>query len=103
MTFVEPMEGNERAFGFDLLSDAVRRRAIESAVDTGRPAMSDPLALVTRPDGGPGALLALAVYDHEQGTGRLGSELVGVVVLAFRFDEFVAASSSAPATRRRRA
>ncbi|MCH9732260.1 MAG: CHASE domain-containing protein, partial [Actinomycetia bacterium] len=44
--FVEPMKGNEAAFGFDLGSNSVRRLAVETARDTGDLAATAPITLV---------------------------------------------------------
>jgi PAS domain S-box-containing protein len=71
---LEPFRGtNLRPFGFDMLSEATRREALERARDTGEVALTRPLVLVA--DGGPsaqapqapiGTLMVLAVYQRGQ-------------------------------------
>jgi PAS domain S-box-containing protein len=60
--FLEPLEGNERALGFDLASDPLRRTALERAQDTGEPAITERLRLVQDPEGSFGFLMFLPVY-----------------------------------------
>lgn len=63
--YLEPFTGrNLRAFGFDMLTEPVRRAAMERARDTGLPAMSGRVTLVQE-DGAnpqPGMLMYLPVY-----------------------------------------
>lgn len=67
---LEPLSGrNLRAFGFDMLSEPVRREAMLRARDTGQPAVSGIVTLVQE-DGHNvqrGLLLYLPVYRDEQG------------------------------------
>jgi len=44
--YIEPYAGNERALGFDVASDPVRRDALSRARDTGEPAATEPITLV---------------------------------------------------------
>jgi len=44
--FLEPYQGNERAFGFDLASNATRREALQTAGDSGQLVASGPINLV---------------------------------------------------------
>jgi class 3 adenylate cyclase len=48
--YIEPVTGNEAAINFDLFSSAARRAAIESALTTWTPALSDRLDLVQETD-----------------------------------------------------
>ncbi len=48
--FVEPLEDNRTALGFDLGSEPVSRAALASAALTGLPTASDPIDLVQEPD-----------------------------------------------------
>ena len=43
--FLETLERNELALGFDVRSEKVRRRALENARDTGRATATAPLRL----------------------------------------------------------
>ncbi|NET09835.1 MAG: histidine kinase, partial [Symploca sp. SIO2B6] len=46
VTYLQPWQGNELAFGYDLISDPTRRQALEKARDTGKVAASGPIRLV---------------------------------------------------------
>lgn len=51
VAYIEPFSGrNLRAFGFDAYSDPVRRKALERAMSTGRPAISGKLRLLQETD-----------------------------------------------------
>ena len=63
--FVEPMEGNEAAFGFDLGSNPVRLEAVNEARDTGVPIVTGSIRLVQEQGAQRGFLLLVAVYDTE--------------------------------------
>ncbi|MBF0604304.1 MAG: CHASE domain-containing protein [Nitrospirae bacterium] len=63
--FLEPFDKrNQRAFGYDMFSDAVRRTAMEQARDTGRPTLSGMVTLVQETDRDiqPGFLIFLPLY-----------------------------------------
>jgi len=65
--YLEPFAGvNLRAFGFDALSEPVRRAALELARDTGMPAMSGKITLVQEAStqGQSGFLIVLPVYRN---------------------------------------
>ncbi len=59
--YVEPQRGNERAFGLDLLSEPVRRAAMQRTRRTGRPAATAPVTLVQETGRQRGFLVMLAV------------------------------------------
>lgn len=61
--YVEPMAGNETAFGFDLGSNPAQRAAIEKARDTGEIVASEGIQLVQDAESRYGFLLMLPVYD----------------------------------------
>jgi signal transduction histidine kinase/type II secretory pathway pseudopilin PulG len=61
--FIEPMSGNEAAFGFDLASEPTRRAAVEEARDTGEAIATPPIRLIQDRNGPPAFLLFLAIYD----------------------------------------
>lgn len=64
--FLEPLDfRNKRALGFDMMSDSVRRKAMERARDTGRPALSGMVKLVQEIEIGVqnGFLLYLPIYN----------------------------------------
>jgi PAS domain S-box-containing protein len=71
VTYVEPLQGNQAAVGFDLASDAARWTAVERAVESGTVAATAPLRLVQTSDNGPGLLLTMAVHEAPNGPGIL--------------------------------
>jgi PAS domain S-box-containing protein len=65
IVYIEPFEErNLRAFGFDMFSDSVRRRAMEQARDTGLPTITGKVTLVqeTETEVQPGFLLYVPIY-----------------------------------------
>jgi signal transduction histidine kinase len=69
VTFTSPVRGLERAYGFDLLSEASRRTAVENARDTARPTATAPLRLVTEQGTeARGVLILLPVYRGDTQT-----------------------------------
>jgi PAS domain S-box-containing protein len=60
--FIEPLEQNQAALGFDLGQDATRRAAVEYAMDTGEPTLLAGIALQQDPKRSPGLLFLLPVY-----------------------------------------
>ena len=65
IVYLEPFEGrNLRAFGFDMHSEPKRSAAMDSARDSGRPAITAPVVLVqeTDRDVQPGFLMYVPVY-----------------------------------------
>jgi PAS domain S-box-containing protein len=81
VSFVEPLQGNEGAVGFDLASEAARRAAIVKAVESGQIAATAPLRLVQAPSDRTGVLLTVAVSDAPDGP--------GILVLALRMSAFM--------------
>ncbi len=64
--FLEPSEGNQAAFGFDLGSEPVRRHAIDAARGSGRLTATAPIRLV-QAFGEPGVLLLTPIYSNTTG------------------------------------
>lgn len=63
--FLEPFDlRNQRAFGFDMYSESIRRQAMDRAAQTGLPSMSGPVRLVQEHNTGvqPGVLIYAPVY-----------------------------------------
>ncbi|MCZ6690577.1 MAG: CHASE domain-containing protein [Planctomycetota bacterium] len=60
--FVERFEENRAVFGFDPLSSAVEREALERARDVAQLAASARIQPIQDPEGGAGVILALPVY-----------------------------------------
>src|SRR6516164_3128046 len=69
VTYVEPLDGNERAIGFDLASDATRRIAIEAATTSGNLAATAPIRLVQQQGSQYGILLVDSVSSGSSGPG----------------------------------
>ena len=63
--YVEPLAGNQRALGFDLASEPVRRAALERACDTGRQSATEPIVLVQEAESQLGCLVFLPIYRSE--------------------------------------
>lgn len=91
--YLEPSEGNEKAFGFDLASEPTRLEALHRARDTGQPAMTSRIRLVQ--DAGDGVLILLPIYrnglPHELVEERR-KNLHGYISGVFQIDEMVEAS-----------
>lgn len=62
ITYVEPMVGNEKALGFDIGSEPVRRSAMEMARDSGRLAATGGITLVQETGTQAGLLLMAPLY-----------------------------------------
>ncbi|MCC6075296.1 CHASE domain-containing protein [Pseudomonas sp. GCM10022188] len=94
--FIEPFSGrNLRAFGYDMLTEPVRRAAMVQARDSGRAALSGKVRLVqeTDDDVQAGALLYLPVYRTGMPISTLaerGAALDGFVFSAIRLNDFMA-------------
>jgi PAS domain-containing protein len=69
VTYLEPLAGNEPAVGFDLLSDPIRRVAIESTVGSGDGTATAPVRLVQERGEQSGILLTHAVPGGPTGPG----------------------------------
>ena len=61
--FVEPLSGNERALGFDLLSDPSRREAIQRATDSGESVSTNRVILVQENANQYGVLIFHPIYS----------------------------------------
>jgi signal transduction histidine kinase/CHASE1-domain containing sensor protein/ActR/RegA family two-component response regulator len=95
VVFVEPFEGrNLRAFGYDMLSEPLRREAMERARDSGQPALTSRLTLVveTGEDVQAGALLYLPIYRNGAPLGSVAERreaLLGWVYSSFRMGDLM--------------
>lgn len=92
--FIEPFDlVNQRALGFDMLSESTRREAMHQARDTGHPILSGKLTLVqegaNKPR--PGFLIFLPIYRRGAKTDTLTQRraaLIGLVGAPFRAQDF---------------
>ncbi|MFW5386841.1 response regulator, partial [Yersinia sp. 2542 StPb PI] len=62
--YIEPSEGNQGAEGFDVGSEPVRRAAVLSAINSGKPTFSGSIHLVQSNFKVPGVLLFIPVYSY---------------------------------------
>ncbi len=85
--YVEPMRGNEPAFGLDIRSREGSRIAAEHARDTGEPIATGRYQLFQDPSGEPGMVIYLPVYESYRENRTLEqrrAELAGFVNIVFR-------------------
>ena len=93
--YLEPFNSrNQRAFGYDMFSEEVRRAAMARARDTGQPALSGRVRLVqeTETDIQPGVLLYLPVYRKGMplaDTAARQAALQGFVYAPFRMRDLM--------------
>jgi PAS domain S-box-containing protein len=97
VAFVAPLEGNERAIGFDLGSEPLRREAIDIAAATGEIALSDPITLVQGTESANGVLALLAVFEDASEVAEAGkADLTGFALAVFRLDLFLRQANLGP-------
>ena len=92
--FVAPRtEAMEGVLGYDLHASAVRREAIEAAIERGDVVLSGPISLQDTSDASPAGLLVLPIYDPAmhlmRGAARADMSR-GVVVLGLRYHDWIA-------------
>ncbi|QGX40061.1 response regulator [Permianibacter aggregans] len=86
---------NQRALGFDMYSEVVRRNAIDAAIESGMSRMSGPVILVqeTEQDIQTGTLLYVPLYrpmpDAEPDATSRRAHFIGTVYSPFRMSDFV--------------
>jgi signal transduction histidine kinase len=99
--YIEPLEGNEAAFGFDLGSNDSRREAIEHARDSGETVATEGIQLVQDEQARFGLLLMRPVYvggTLPSTVDRRRSLFRGIVTGVFIVDELLADSASVGTT-----
>ncbi len=69
---VAPLAGNEKALGYDLGSESLRRAALEEAERTSLPTATDPITLVQETENQKSLLIYQAVFNKEQPGGLRG-------------------------------
>lgn len=90
--FLEPLEGNETAIGFDLGSDPARHRALEKARDTGKAVATMRIAQAQYNGDQPGFLVFLPVYRNGsviETVQQRRTNLTGFAVGVFRVGDLV--------------
>ena len=93
VNYIHPVVGLEAAYGFDLLSEAARRTAVERARDRARIASSAPLTFVTERMGDVrGVLVYLPVFEGRDQTpdpDQRDERFRGVAYAALRFPDLL--------------
>ncbi|MGV3742771.1 MAG: CHASE domain-containing protein, partial [Burkholderiaceae bacterium] len=95
ITLIEPFnEMNQRAFGYDMFSDPIRREAMERARDTGSAALSAAVTLVQESDAEaqPGFLMYVPVYRKGAPLDSVDARranILGWVYAPFRMNDFM--------------
>lgn len=90
VSFLEPFAGNELALGFDLASDATRKRAITLATDTGMVQSTTNLTLVQEQEDQKGFITFIPVYQDQPNTlDSRRQRLQGLVLGVFRISDLV--------------
>jgi len=93
--FIEPFDWrNQRAFGYDMLSEPIRRAAMEQARDSGQPVLSGMVKLVqeTQQDVQRGFLIYMPVYrpgTNPSTVEKRREALIGFVYCPLRAEDFI--------------
>ncbi|MEI6212440.1 MAG: CHASE domain-containing protein, partial [bacterium] len=100
IVYVEPFSAlNQRAFGYDMFTEPVRRQAMEQARDTGRATLSSRVTLVQEDPAGrvqAGFLMFIPVYQNRPGLlapdtqDERRARLSGWVLAPFRMENLMA-------------
>lgn len=92
--YVEPLIGNEVAFGFDLASNPVRLEALEKSRDTATPQITARITLVQEYAKQKGFLAFLPIYEEHSSTEEKRPEnLKGFVLGVFRIGDIFNSSA----------
>ena len=84
--FIGPLQGNERALGFDTNSNPLRSHAIERALATGDMALTAPIRLIQESSSRPGVLALSPAYSFAR-TGADGKRApIGFAVAVLKAD-----------------
>lgn len=95
IVFLEPFSGhNLRAFGYDMFSESVRRKAMQQAIDTGRVALSGKVKLVqeTGAQEQAGFLMYVPIYRNGSSTSNIAerrASAIGWVYAPFRMNNLM--------------
>ncbi len=93
--FLDPLEGNEAALGYDLGSNPARLAAIEAARDSGQPKATEPITLVQETQRQAGFLIFVPVYGKGLPVSSLAQRrkaFHGVVLGVFRTEDLLTAA-----------
>jgi diguanylate cyclase (GGDEF)-like protein/PAS domain S-box-containing protein len=92
VTYLEPMHGNERAFGYDFLSDPERRVELERVRDRGQVTATGPFRLAADGYHTVAVLLRVPIYRRDLPTATLEQRraaFTGLVTSAMNVDELM--------------
>lgn len=92
VNYMEPMKGNEKAFGFDIASHPGRLKAIQEARDTGEAIITGRVKLVQEKENKFGYLMIKAIYSSGDTPGTVEERrkrFTGVSAGVFRFSDAV--------------
>jgi len=89
--YIEPIERNAAALGFDLGSDPERLHALDRARDSSQPVATAPVRLAQGPDNQSGLLVLLPIYSGAAPSTikDLRERLAGFAVAVFRVNDLV--------------
>jgi signal transduction histidine kinase/ActR/RegA family two-component response regulator len=88
--FIEPLDRNALALGYDLGSDSKRRVSLEQARDTGKAVATAPIRLAQDPANQAGLLVLLPVYSGPaKSVEEYRAKLAGFAVAVFRVNDLV--------------
>ena len=90
--FIEPLAKNSAALGVDIGSNPMRRRALQQAIDSGAPAMSEPITLMQKQIPTPGALLMVPVFangTHPINVAERRAAVRGLMAVPIAFGELL--------------
>jgi len=99
--FLEPLTGNEEAFGFDLASEGERKAALDKARDSGLPTATAPVRLAQERAGQLGVIVCFPVYNNANPLTieQRRVALRGFATAVFRIGNLVETSLSAASQR----
>jgi two-component system CheB/CheR fusion protein len=95
VNFIEPMKGNEPAFGFDTLSDVQRAEIFNYAQDTGQLTITPKLTLIQETGSQFGILMVMPVYQHDMPHTTVEERkksIEGFIVGVFRINDMMNAA-----------
>ena len=93
--YIEPFVRNRAAFGFDVASNPVRKKALELARDTGRPIATARITLVQDEQKQFGLLVFMPVYEHGKSTLSVQARqryIKGYMVAVLRGEDIIMAA-----------
>ena len=99
--YVAPFKGNQKALGFDLYSDRVRREALQSSVDSGQMVATNRIKLVQETSDQYGFLVFRPIYHESIAPPEIEARreaLTGFALAVFRIADIVEKAGAAPSS-----